>query len=255
MSDALTIDIETEVGQMRLRAKLSAFDGTTVVIGPNGAGKSTLLKSILGELRPKRGKISLGAKTLFSAEDGVEIPTEKRNLGYVPQNYALFPHMTVVNNVAFGLRSKSKKERLSKAIELLEDLRIDHLADRRTTSLSGGESQRVALARAMATGPEALLLDEPMAALDSDARRKVREFLASHLRSTGIPTIVVSHDVDDAVALGDRIAVLEQGRIVQVGTLQQLRAHPETPFVDQFVNKQEAQPAPSLAKIIALPRA
>lgn len=248
----LAVDVEMQLGSLTLRAKLPCCEGTTVVIGPNGAGKSTLLKSILGELRPDRGDIVLGDRSLLCTSSRLHVPTEHRRLGYVPQKYALFPHMTVFQNVAFGLRVKGRNERKERVMELLSDLRIDHLATRKTTSLSGGESQRVALARAMATRPHALLLDEPMAALDADARRKVRRFLAVRLRATGIPTIVVSHDIDDAEALGDRVAVLEKGQIVQVGTLDQLRANPATPFVRQFLDTRPAEPTPLVNEIGAV---
>ncbi len=248
----LAVDVEMEIGTLKLRATLPKCEGTTVVIGPNGAGKSTFLKSILGEVRPDRGSITLGERSLLCTSSRLHVPTEHRRLGYVPQKYALFPHMTVFQNVAFGLRIRGRNERKERVMELLSDLRIDHLAARKTTTLSGGESQRVALARAMATRPHALLLDEPMAALDSDARRKVRRFLAVRLRATGIPTIVVSHDIADAEALGDRVAVLEKGQIVQVGTLSELRAHPATPFVRQFLDTRPAEPTPMVNEIGAV---
>lgn len=248
----LAVDVEMKLGSLCLRAKLPTCEGTTVVIGPNGAGKSTLLKSILGELRPDHGRITLGERALLCTSSRLHVPTEHRRLGYVPQKYALFPHMTVFQNVAFGLRVRGRAERKERVMELLSDLRIEHLATRKTTALSGGESQRVALARAMATRPQALLLDEPMAALDSESRRKVRLFLAVRLRAAGIPTIVVSHDIADAEALGDRVAVLEKGQIVQVGTLSELRAKPATTFVRQFLDTRPADPTPVINEIGAV---
>lgn len=229
------IDVEADVGTLKLRAKLPAGEGTTILIGANGAGKSTFLKCILGVMRPERGKISLGDDALFCSETGVDVPTEHRRLGYVPQKYALFSHMNVSKNVGFGIRGMSRDARQKRISELLKDLGITHLADRKTTSLSGGESQRVALARALAIGPKALLLDEPMAALDASARRKVRQFLATRLDAIQLPTIVVSHDMDDVEMLGERIAVMEKGRIVQVGTLGELRREPATRFVREFL--------------------
>ncbi len=240
----LAIDVDADVGTLELRAQLPAHEGTTILIGPNGAGKSTFLKSVLGVIHPKRGSIELGGRSLFKSSEGVDVATEDRRLGYVPQRYALFSHMTVLRNVGFGIRGISRKEREERVMELLEDLGVAHLAGRKTPSLSGGESQRVALARALAIGPRALLLDEPMAALDAGARRKVRRFLSVRLRAIGIPTIVVSHDVDDVESLGGRIAVLESGRIVQVGDLEQLRKNPATPFVHEFlVGETESPPA------------
>ncbi len=230
----LSVDVEAEIGGFVLRAKLPAAKGTTVIVGPNGAGKSTLLRVILGALQPKRGRIRLADTDLLDVDTNLRVPTEERRLGYVPQNYALFPHMTVAQNVAFGLRYRGSAQG-PRVMELLKELHIEHLASRKTSVLSGGESQRVALARALATDPKGLLLDEPTAALDSDARRKVRRFLAERLQAADIPTIIVTHDIQDAEALADRVAVLESGTIVQVGSLATLRANPASLFVEQFV--------------------
>ena len=231
----LAIDVAADVGTLELRVKLPPADGTTVVVGPNGAGKSTLLRSLLGAVRPKRGEIRLGDKALFCHRTRIDVPIEDRRLGFVPQKYALFPHLSVADNVGFGIRGSSRQELDAKVEALLDDLGIAHLAKRRPPTLSGGESQRVALARAMAIDPRALLLDEPTAALDAGARRKVRKFLADRLSAVDIPTVVVSHDVDDVEALGGRVAVLEHGRIVQIGKLEELRAEPATEFVDEFL--------------------
>ena len=231
----LTVDVAARVGKLDLAVELPAYDGTTIVVGPNGAGKSTLLKTVLGVVRPSRGTIALGSRELFSSKNGIDVPTEHRQLGYVPQSYALFSHLTVEKNVAFGVRGVDREHKAQRVQELLSDLGIEHLAKRRTTALSGGESQRVALARALAIRPHAVLLDEPMAALDAGARKKVRAFLGKRLRSVGVPTLVVSHDADDVVALGGRIAVLEQGRIVQLGDVDELRNKPATAFVEEFL--------------------
>ena len=229
------VDIEARVGALELRAKLPSHDGTTVVIGPNGAGKSSLLKVILGVVRPQRGTIKLSDNVLYASDDGIDVPTEHRRLGYVPQRYALFTHMSVEKNVGFGITGVSRAERSERVMELLDDLGIRHLAQRKTPSLSGGEAQRVALARALAIRPLAVLLDEPMAALDVGARRKVREFLAQRLQAIAVPTIVVSHDIADVEALDGRVAVIEDGRVVQVGSLSELRAEPATPFIREFL--------------------
>jgi ABC-type sulfate/molybdate transport systems ATPase subunit len=247
----LAIDVEAQVGAMALRAALPADGGTTVVIGPNGAGKTSLLRCVLGAVRPRRGTIALDERPLFCSRQGVDTPTEHRRLGYVPQRYALFPHMTARANVGFGIRGVDRRTRRERVMELLEDLGIAHLADRRTPSLSGGEAQRVALARALAIGPRALLLDEPMAALDAGARRKVRRFLSVRLRAIGIPTLVVSHDVDDVEALGGRVAVLEAGRIVQIGALEALRKSPATPFVEEFLDAAPESPPAAVGEVRA----
>ena len=229
----LSVDVRATVGSLELRIELPAAAGTTVVVGPNGAGKSSLLLTLLGAIAPAAGTIRLGRDTLYDSRAAIDVAIEDRRIGYLPQRYALFPHMTVAANVAYGVRDRDARGR--RVAELLSDLGIAHLRDRRTGGLSGGESQRVALARALAIGPRALLLDEPMAALDAGARRKVRTFLADRLGAIDVPTIVVSHDLEDAEIFGDRVAVLEAGRIVQLGSLAELRRDPATPFVSELI--------------------
>jgi molybdate transport system ATP-binding protein len=230
----LLIDIEANVGALELRVELPASDGTTVVVGPNGAGKSTLLLCLLGAIELERGELRLDDHVLYSDHDGIDVPMEDRRLGFVPQRYALFPHMTVAKNVGFGIANATAEERAARIQGLLDELGIGHLADRYPPTLSGGESQRVALARALAIQPRLLLLDEPTAALDVGARAKVRQFLAEQLGHLDIPTIVVSHDIEEVEAFAGRIAVIESGRIVQVGSLAELRDAPATDFVREF---------------------
>jgi len=225
----LRASIEAEVGRLTLAVAFEV-EGPLVLIGPNGAGKTTTLLSLLGARPLRRGRVTLGERVLEDTAAGVHIPTEQRRLGYVPQDYALFPYLTVRNNVEFGLAANS-----GKVDGLLAELDLIALAERGVPALSGGEKQRVALARALAVEPEALLLDEPLAALDVHARHEVRAFLASYLSALRIPTLVVTHDPADARTLGARIAVLEAGSIVQVGTWDDLCAAPATEFVRQFV--------------------
>ncbi|MGH7897894.1 MAG: ABC transporter ATP-binding protein, partial [Candidatus Binatia bacterium] len=173
------------------------------------------------------------------AERGLDCPPEERGVGYLPQNYGLFPHMTVAGNVAFGLECRhrlGRRERRRRALELLDALEVADLADRLPGSLSGGEGQRVALARALASEPRALLLDEPLAALDPSVRRQMREFLPSRLRRLELPAVVVTHDLEDATAFGEDIAVIERGTVVQRGSLAELRERPATPFVSELVS-------------------
>lgn len=220
---------------------LQFFPGAKIgILGHNGAGKSTLLKTILGVVEPERGLVELGGTKLFCSSSGIDVPTEERRIGYVPQRYALFSHMSVIDNVGFGIRGVSKEERRKRAMDLLEDLGVAHLESRKTPALSGGESQRVALARALAIQPRAILLDEPMAALDAGARRKVRRFLIDRLKRVRVPTLVVSHDIDDVEAFESRIAVLEGGRILQLGKLDELRDNPASDFVRDFVTGTES---------------
>lgn len=227
---SLRAEFEGDVGHLRLSVELAASDAL-VLIGPNGAGKTSTLLMLLGARPVRRGRITIGDRVLLDTATGIDVPIEQRGLGYVPQDYALFPHLTVRQNVLFGLRHE-----LDHAAALLGQLELDPLADRRVTALSGGEKQRVALARALAVEPRALLLDEPLAALDSHARGEVRAYLARYLRELRIPTVVVTHDAADARALGSEIAVLEAGAIVQRGAWSELCAHPATPFVRQFVD-------------------
>lgn len=208
--------------------------GTLVIVGPNGSGKTTLLLALLGALRPTRGRVEVGGTVLFDSEARVDVPVEERRVGFVPQDYALFPHLTVEENVGF-----------SGGAGPLKDLGLEPLRARKPATLSGGEKQRVALARALAVSPRALLLDEPLAALDVQSRRTVRAFLAGWLKQLGLPTLVVTHDPQDAKALGGDIAVLEAGRIVQRGTFEALAANPATPFVAELTEKGDRHLFPS----------
>ena len=222
--------LEVEVRAPRVEVSLRAGGEPLLVMGPNGAGKTTLFRLILGILKPQGGRVALGGRALFDSAQGIDLPPEERQLGYVPQDYALFPHLDVAGNVAFGLRRDQRATRLPRA---LEQLQIAHLAGRRVQTLSGGERQKVALARALAPQPQALLLDEPFAALDAQARRQLRGQLARQLAEWRLPTLVISHDPADA-ALGGRIVVLERGRIAQEGTLAGLREKPASDFVREL---------------------
>ena len=226
----LELHVARRIGTLELSVDLQLDRETIVVAGPNGAGKSSLLRLLLGVLRPHRGRIALDGRVLFDATAALDVPVEQRQLGYVPQDYALFPHLDVLENVTFGLRPLSRGERLRRATSWLERLGVAHLSRRLPGQLSGGERQRVALARALAREPRALLLDEPFASLDPLARRQVRHALRGWLRDWRLPALIVSHDPADAI-LGDRIAVLESGRIVQQGTADELRRSPASEFV------------------------
>lgn len=233
-------------GALELRAELTVPDGPLVLVGPNGAGKTSLLLMLLGVLAPARGRIQLGERALFDAERGVNVPVEGRQLGYVPQDYALFPHLSVRQNVEFALGCTPECTRLElaeRSRQVLAELDLSALAERPATALSGGEKQRVALARALSVRPRALLLDEPLAAFDVHARRATRTFLSRYLAELRLPTIVVTHDAADARALGKRIAVLEAGQLVQAGTWAELEAQPASPFVAEFVGVAERVPA------------
>ena len=227
----LEVSIARSVGSLDLDVELSVSSGTVLVAGPNGAGKTTLLHLILGISRPDAGRILLDGRPLFDGR--VDVPAERRRLGYVPQDSALFPHLDVLGNVAFGLGHLPRAERRDRASAWLTKLGVSQLARRRTTALSGGERQRVALARALAREPRALLLDEPFASLDPTARRELRASFRRWLAEWRLPALIVSHDPADASVV-DRIAVMERGRIVQQGTAEELRAAPVSDFVAGF---------------------
>ncbi len=218
--------------------------GITVVIGPSGSGKSTLLQLLAGLLRPAEGRI------LFDDEDVTGVPTERRDVGVVFQSYALFPHLSVRENIAFGLKTgrrrfsvrSSRRQPSRHSVEArvwdaAELLGLERLLDRRPSQLSGGEQQRVALARAVAPRPALLLLDEPLSALDARLRRTVRSELASLLRTLGTTVFYVTHDQEEAMMLADHLVVLNEGRVVQAGSPLDLYRRPETPFVASFLGE------------------
>lgn len=230
--------VSARIGTLQLDAELAAESGPLVVIGPNGAGKTSLLSLLLGALSPERARIVVGDTVLVDTEQKIALPIGERRLGYVPQDYALFPHMTVRENVSFAVRCAGL--RAGSADDLLTQFGVEALAERRPIGLSGGEKQRVALARALSVQPRALLLDEPLAALDVHARREVRQLLAATLQRLALPTLIVSHDPLDARTLGTRIAVLEAGKITQLGSWAELAAKPATHFVSEFVRSTDA---------------
>ncbi|XYI00029.1 ABC transporter ATP-binding protein [Sorangium sp. So ce1128] len=232
--------VTARVGRVRVDAEIETGEGTLALVGPNGAGKTSLLSLLLGVLPVERGRVEVGGAVLLDTDAGVDVPVERRGIGYVPQDYALFPHLSVRENIEFAVRSDSSRRsgaaRAARVTAMLHDLGIAEHAHRRTQTLSGGEQQRVALARALSVSPRALLLDEPLAALDVHSRREVRAFLAGYLRALALPTIVVTHDAEDARLLGQRIAVLEAGRVTQAGTWEDLAARPGSRFVEELVS-------------------
>jgi molybdate transport system ATP-binding protein len=236
---SLRARVLAHVGRLRLDVELDSAPGTLVVIGPNGAGKSSLLSLLLGARPIAQGCVQVGDSALFDSARGIDVPLEERRLGYVPQDYALFPHLRVRENLEFALFSAlGRRERsaaLARAQKLSDELGLTELQERYPRTLSGGEKQRVALARALCANPRALLFDEPLAALDVHARQEVRTFLASYLGELGLPALVVTHDAADARQLGHRIAVLEAGRVTQQGSWPELVRAPASRFVEHFV--------------------
>ncbi|MBN9606157.1 MAG: ATP-binding cassette domain-containing protein [Actinomycetales bacterium] len=226
--------IRVERGGFALEVELSVAPGRTLaILGPNGAGKSTLLAALAGLLPPVAGRIALDDAVLDDVAAGVHRPPEERRLGVVFQGLLLFPHRTVVENLAFPLRVRGMRPAVARAAvaPLLERFDLGPLAERRPAQLSGGQAQRVALARALAAGPRALLLDEPTASLDVEYRAELRAELRARIAESGLPTVVVTHDPEEASALGAALALLEGGVITQRGaSLAAIREHPSTTF-------------------------
>jgi molybdopterin-binding protein len=234
----LNARVEKELREFRLEAEIQVDAGHCLaLIGPTGCGKTTLLRTIVGTVRPDRGRIALGDEVWLEIPRGPDRAPEARRVGYLPQDYGLFPHMTVEANVVYGARARgmNRKEAAATAVSLLHRLGIEHLARQHPLRLSGGQRQRIGLARALASRPGVLLLDEPLAALDMQTRGQVRVFLGAFIKEVGLPTIVVTHDPVDALTLGDQIAVMREGKIVQAGSRFDVIHHPRDDFVAGFV--------------------
>jgi molybdate transport system ATP-binding protein len=222
---SLRFDLSLPLRAFDLELALDVGVETVALVGPSGAGKTSVLRAVAGLAHPAAGMVSCDGDTWFDSVRGVDCRPEQRSVGFVFQEYALFPHLTVAQNVTFGG---------GRADGLLRRLRIEQLANAKPAELSGGERQRVALARALAREPRVLLLDEPMAALDPHTRGRVRAELHDLLRELGLPTLLVTHDFEDAAALADRVGVLVDGRLRQVGQPAELLGAPADPFVAEF---------------------
>ena len=234
----LRADLQLRRGTLDLAVQVDAAEGeVVVVIGPNGAGKTTLLDALTGALALTRGRVELAGRVLDDVPAGVRLPPELRRLGVVHQRGLLFPHLTALENVAFGPRARGvPADRATEAAHgWLERIGLADRADARPGALSGGQAQRVAIARALATDPDLLLLDEPLSALDVESRQDLRSELRTHLRSFAGPTLLVTHDPLEALTLGDRLLVLEHGRVTQIGTPGDVAAHPRSSWVARLV--------------------
>jgi len=215
----------------KLDVELEVDEGETVaVIGPNGAGKTTLLRGLAG-LVPIEGRVELGGEVLEDSAQKVRVPTELRHIGLVFQDHVLFPHLTVLDNVAFGLEAQGRHDAKQVARRLLESAGLEAKAGSLPRELSGGQAQRVALLRTLATEPKLMLLDEPLSALDVTIRAEVRRYLSRQLASFRGVRLLVTHDPVEAIALADRLVVLEGGCVVQSGTPEEVTARPRSRFV------------------------
>ncbi|HZA71453.1 MAG TPA: ABC transporter ATP-binding protein [Propionibacteriaceae bacterium] len=238
MVAGLAADLTVRRGTFTLQLALAAGPGEVVVLlGPNGAGKSTALRALAGLLALDAGRIQIDGAVLADPARGLHVPPHQRPVGVVFQDYLLFPHLSVLDNVAFGPQTRGvhRSDARRQAADLLDRIGVADLATARPRSISGGQAQRVALARALATEPALLLLDEPLAALDARTRLLVRAELRRHLAGFAGATVVITHDPVDAAVLGDRLVVIEDGRMVQAGRPADVARQPRTDYVARLV--------------------
>ena len=205
-------------GEFSLDVEFTTAPGFTILFGPSGSGKTTLLDCVAGLTAPDAGRIEIGERILFAASDRKNLPVAKRRIGYVLQDLALFPHLTVEQNAEYGLMHLTRPARRQRAAEMLQEFHIDHLRQRRPSQISGGERQRVALARSLVTDPCLLLLDEPLAALDAATKARILDDLRLWNQAHRIPILYVTHSREEVLALGERVIVMDHGRIVAQGT-------------------------------------
>ncbi|MBI3744149.1 MAG: molybdenum ABC transporter ATP-binding protein [Chloroflexi bacterium] len=224
------------VGDFALDVHWSAADGETLAfLGPSGSGKTTTLRAIAGLLRPHEGRIDINGVTLFDSAKGIDVPPHERQIGLLPQTYGLFPHLTVAENIAFGLRRWPEAEARDRVAALVAMLHIEELEQRRPNQVSAGQQQRVALARALAPRPRLVLLDEPFAALDQDLRRSLRQELRALRQRERVTMVLVTHDLADAMSLADRVVVLERGHVAAEGAPLDILHRPGAETVSRMV--------------------
>jgi molybdate transport system ATP-binding protein len=216
-SSSLGVEIRLARGEFALDVAFDCPPGITCVMGPSGAGKSTILSAVAGLVVPDAGRIALGGELWLDRARGIDVPVHARRLAYVFQGLALFPHLTALGNVGYGMPAVARPERRAKALALLERLGVGHLARRRPRTYSGGEAQRVALARALARSPRLVLLDEPFSALDRALRAQLSTLVRELANELGVPVVHVTHSVAEARRLADQVIRIERGKIVARG--------------------------------------
>lgn len=239
----LEVALYKRLDGFRLDVAFAVANELVVLFGPSGAGKSLTLQAIAGTMHPDTGRIVIDDQAVYDSGQQLDLPPQVRRVGYVPQHYALFPHLTAAANIGFGLAHLSRREREQFVREMATLFGLQGLEHRRPRELSGGQQQRVALARALAVRPRLLLLDEPFAALDVSLRESLREELLQVQARTGITVAMVTHDLTDAFALGQRIVVYEAGRVIQQGTREEVFFHPATRHVAELVGTKNILPA------------
>jgi len=231
----LSLSIRKRLPGFTLEVDWEADDPVVALFGPSGAGKSLTLQCLAGLVRPDGGRIMVNGRVFDDVAGGVHLPPQARRLGYVFQGYALFPHLTVAENVGFGLRDRARAERRRRTADVCERLGLAELAHRHPRELSGGQQQRVALGRALAPDPEVLLLDEPLSALDVPLRRQLRLELATLIRDWGKAVVLVTHDLAEACQLGDRLIVYDRGRVVQAAPTSEVLHRPASETVARLM--------------------
>jgi molybdate transport system ATP-binding protein len=239
----LEVTIRKQLAEFLLDVAFTVEDALVVLFGPSGSGKSLTLQAIAGIVEPDAGRILLDARPLYDAARQVNLPPQARHIGYVPQRYALFPHLTVEKNIGFGLTALSRREQAQRIAELLDIFGLQGFAKRRPAELSGGQQQRVALARAVAVHPRLLLLDEPFAALDAPLRAALRQELLHIQARLQLKLLLVSHDLNDAFTLGQQALVYDQGQVVQQGTRDDIFFRPASRRVAELVGTGNLLPA------------
>ncbi|HLJ93152.1 MAG TPA: ABC transporter ATP-binding protein [Gemmataceae bacterium] len=256
MTGELTADLDRQWPkgpriQVQVKVPTDRFS-ITVLFGPSGSGKTTVLRCLAGLDRPERGSIRFEDEIWFDAARNICLSPQRRRIGYLSQDYALFPHLTVAQNIAFGLGGLDAAQRQQRIEKMLQLLHLAGLEQRWPRQLSGGEQQRVALARAVARQPRLLLLDEPLSALDAPTRERLRGDLRRLLAGLGIPAVLVTHDRVEALALGDSAVLLDRGRVCQSGPVHELFAHPANLAAARITGVDTVEPAKVLAVVDGL---